>query len=197
MIVLVGESGSGKSTLEKELSNKYGMKKIVSYTTRPIRKGEINGKDYHFVETEYFEQLKEQGYFVETASYNQWQYGIAKNELTDDSIAVLTPKGLRSVQEYNEKNNAGLDIISIYINVDQRSRLIKLLERGDDINESYRRNISDLGMFDGIEDDVLYVIKNYEYRYNPSQMLVIADHVLEDHHINLYHKYYGYGEINE
>ena len=48
MIILVGESASGKSTIEKILTEKYGYKKTISYTTRQPRDGEINGVNYHF-----------------------------------------------------------------------------------------------------------------------------------------------------
>lgn len=112
IIVLVGASGSGKSTLEKLICKEFEMNKIISSTTRPMRKNEVNNVDYHFFE-----------------------------------------------------------IVSFYINVDQRSRLIKLLQRGDDIVECYRRSLSDVGQFDDVEEETDYVIKNYEYRFTPEQML--------------------------
>lgn len=58
MIALLGESASGKSTIEKELINKYGLKKIVSYTTRQPRVGEEDGVDYHFVTDAEFEEIR-------------------------------------------------------------------------------------------------------------------------------------------
>ena len=44
IIVLLGASGSGKSTIENELATHHGFEKIISYTTRQPRDGEINGK---------------------------------------------------------------------------------------------------------------------------------------------------------
>ena len=55
IIVLLGASGSGKSTIERELATHHGFKKVISYTTRPIRNGEENGKDYYFTNNETFE----------------------------------------------------------------------------------------------------------------------------------------------
>lgn len=159
MIVLVGESASGKSSVEKYIVDNYGYNKIVSYTTRQPRDGESDGVDYHFITVEQFKFLKEQGFFAETAVYNEWYYGIAKEDCTDDKVAVLTPHGLRQVRKID-----GINVHSFYINVPRRDRLIKILQRGDNIEEAYRRSLSDVGQFDGIEDEVNFVINNPNYQ---------------------------------
>ena len=159
MIVLVGESASGKSSIERYLMDNYGYKKIVSYTTRSPRLGEVDGIDYHFISVEEFKSLKEQGFFAETAVYNNWHYGTAKEDCTDDKIAVLTPHGLRQISKID-----GINVNSFYINVPRRDRLIKILQRGDNIEEAYRRSLSDVGQFDGIEDEVDYIIHNDGYK---------------------------------
>ena len=165
MIVLVGESASGKSSIEKYLVDTYKYKKIISYTTRQPRDGEIDGVDYHFISIPNFLELKEQGFFAETAIYNNWYYGVAKEDCTDDKVAVLTPHGLRQVSKIEDIN-----VISFYINVPRRDRLIKILQRGDSVDESYRRNLSDVGMFDGIQDEVTFVVNNEQYRKSVSEM---------------------------
>ena len=165
MIVLVGESASGKSSIERYLVDNYGYSKVVSYTTRSPRPNEVDGVDYHFVSIEEFTKLKEQGFFAETAVYNNWYYGTAKEDCTDDKIAVLTPHGLRQISKVD-----GITTISFYINVPRRDRLIKILQRGDDIEEAYRRSLSDVGQFDGIEDEVDYVINNEGYNKSIEEM---------------------------
>jgi guanylate kinase len=165
MIVLVGESASGKSSIEKYLVDNYGYSKVVSYTTRSPRLNEVDGVDYHFVSVEKFTKLKEQGFFAETAVYNNWHYGTAKEDCIDDKIAVLTPHGLRQIEKVD-----GITVISFYINVPRRDRLIKILQRGDDIEEAYRRSLSDVGQFDGIEDEVDYVINNEGYAKSIEEM---------------------------
>lgn len=165
MIVLVGESASGKSSIEKCLVNDYDYKKVVSYTTRAPRSGELNGVDYYFIDTEKFIKLKAEGFFAETAVYNDWHYGTAKEDCTDDKVAVLTPHGLRQVSKID-----GINVTSFYINVPRRDRLIKILQRGDNIEEAYRRSLSDVGQFDGIEDEVDYVINNDGYEKSVAKM---------------------------
>ena len=165
MIVLVGESASGKSSIEKYLVDNYGYSKVVSYTTRQPRPNEVDGVDYHFISVDEFLKLKEQGFFAETAMYNNWHYGTAKEDCTDDKIAVLTPHGLRQISKVD-----GINVTSFYINVPRRDRLIKILQRGDNIEEAYRRSLSDVGQFDGIEDEVDYVIHNVGYKKSIAEM---------------------------
>lgn len=158
ILILVGESSSGKSKTEIELVNNYGFSKIVSYTTRQPREGEVDGIDYHYITDKKFNELKLQGFFAESATYNGWNYGTAKEDCSQNKVLVATPHGMRQLKKYKE-----LGIISFYINVPRRDRLIKILQRGDSIEESYRRNLSDVGMFDGIEDEVDFVINNDGY----------------------------------
>lgn len=165
MIVLVGESASGKSSIERYLVDNYGYNKVISYTTRQSRPNEVDGIDYHFVSVDEFLNLKEQGFFAETAVYNNWYYGTAKEDCTDDKIAVLTPHGLRQISKVD-----GINVLSFYINVPRRDRLIKILQRGDDIEEAYRRSLSDVGQFDGIEDEVNYIIYNAQYHKSIKEM---------------------------
>ena len=165
MIVLVGESASGKSSIEKYLVDNYGYSKVVSYTTRQPRPNEVDGVDYHYISIDEFLKLKEQGFFAETAMYNNWHYGTAKEDCTDDKIAVLTPHGLRQISKVD-----GINVTSFYINVPRRDRLIKILQRGDNIEEAYRRSLSDVGQFDGIEDEVDYVIHNVGYKKSIAEM---------------------------
>lgn len=166
LIVLVGESASGKSTIEKELISKHHFNKIVTYTTRPPRPGEVDGVDYHFVDKSQFRKLKGQDFFCETAVYNEWCYGTAKKDSKDDTIIIVTPHGLRQL-----KKDSDLHIISFYIKVPRRDRLIKALQRGDNLEEAYRRSLSDVGQFDGIEDEVDYVIENNGYKKNVDDLV--------------------------
>jgi guanylate kinase len=137
----------------------------VTYTTRQPRTGEVNGVDYHFISEERFEELDNEGFFAEKAVYNNWHYGTAKEDCTNDKIAVLTPHGFRQIKKIPEIN-----ITSFYINVPRRDRLIKILNRLDSIEEAYRRSLSDVGMFDGIEDEVDYVIDNPSYKKTIDEM---------------------------
>lgn len=173
MIVLIGGSGSGKSSIENNLVKKHGYNKIISYTTRKPREGEVEGVDYHYITEEKFKQLKENNFFAESAQYNDWDYGVAKEDCTDDKVVVLSPHGLRQISKIKDIN-----VISFYIDVPRRDRLIQSLRRGDNIEEAYRRSLSDIGQFDGIMDEVTHVISNPGYTYSVDKMsALILDYI--------------------
>jgi guanylate kinase len=154
MIIIIGCAGAGKSTIEKELT-KIGHKKITSYTSRPIRANEKNDIDYHFITEEKFKNNLESGFFAEHTKYNGWFYGIAKKDCHDDSIVVVEPYGFRQL-----KSKPELNVSSIFIDVPERIRLKRMVDRGDNLMEVFRRIFSDQGVFQGIEDEVNYVINN-------------------------------------
>ena len=165
MIILVGESAAGKSTVESILADKYGYEKTISYTTRPPRKKEKDGLDYHFISEDMFVDLFNAKYFCETGGYNGWLYGTRTSDYNENTVCVLTPHGLRQIKKNLKDSN--INIYTIYIKVPRRDRLIKILKRGDDVDEAIRRIMSDVGQFDGIEDEVDFVIENPEYKVSP------------------------------
>lgn len=161
VLAIVGDSASGKSTLENILHKKYGFKKVISHTTRPIRGGEVNGVDYIFIkESEFFDKNSE-NYFIEIGAYNGWYYGSTKADYQGDVVAVLTPHGMRELK----KKLKDKDFKVVYLDVPRRDRIINSLLRGDgsdnSIEEVKRRDGTDVGQYDGIVDEVDYVIENH------------------------------------
>ena len=63
-----------------------------------------------------------------------------------------------------------MDITSFYICVPRRDRLIKILERNDNVDEAIRRNMSDVGQFDGIEDEVDFILTNDIFQFSVWEM---------------------------
>lgn len=154
MIVIMGCSASGKSCIEKKLNEK-GFDRITSYTSRPIRKNETDHIDYHFISDEDFKTKLEKGFFAESTNYNSWLYGIAKEDCKDNAIAVVEFFGFLELQR-----NKDLNIISFFIDVEERERVIRMMKRGDNVMESFRRIISDQGSFSGAKREVDHVIPN-------------------------------------
>jgi guanylate kinase len=143
-----------------------------------MRQGEVDGVDYHFLSEDDFNKRKENGFFVEYASYRGWQYGSAINfKSGEDKIIVLTPAGARALLKVGELRR---DLRIIYLDVDRRSRLIKLLQRGDDIEEAYRRSLSDVGQFDAFNREADYVIYNKQYEKSVTQLCIELSTYIEN-----------------
>src|ERR1044072_8902762 len=76
MFVLSSPSGAGKTTLSRMLiAETPGLKMSVSATTRPMRPGEVEGKEYYFVEQKRFEQMVSGGELLEWAMVFSNRYG--------------------------------------------------------------------------------------------------------------------------
>lgn len=171
MIVVLGESGSGKTSLVNAFCKKHPeYKRVVTFTTRPMREGEADGVDYNFISVDQFGKMVEENKFVEYDMYRGWYYGTSLDRVNwplDKVAAVLTPAGLRELM----RSHGALVSDSVYLDVDRRSRLIKSLERGDDIEEAYRRNLSDVGQFDGVANEVSAIIHNHGYKLSVDEIV--------------------------
>ena len=89
VIALYGASGSGKDTILKWVVSHYPkLHLIVSCTTRPMRDGEVDGLDYHFVtEEEMMEQILS-GEMLEATEFRGWFYGTQTSALSEDTVNI-------------------------------------------------------------------------------------------------------------
>lgn len=179
MICIVGKSGSGKSELCNALTNK-GYNKVITYTTRPPRDGEVDGVDYHFVDDEYFTEHKND--FLETATYRGWQYGSMKKDFHEDSVAVLTPAGMRKLQLYYTVDDTQMDsLATVLLVAPRKDRLVKLIETRDDIDEVLRREQTEVGQFDGVDSEVDFVLSN-DYETTPAKLASILLEAVDEYY---------------
>lgn len=82
MIIVSAPSGAGKSSFVDRITlEKSELFDVITYTTRPIRAGEVQGKPYHFITHEEFETKKAQGFFVEWAKVHTNYYGTSFESL--------------------------------------------------------------------------------------------------------------------
>lgn len=88
IFVISAPSGAGKTSLCKEIIDIFPtLRHSVSYTTRPLRAGEKNGIDYHFVSDEIFSAMVERGDFAEWAEVHGNRYGTAIATLKEAAAA--------------------------------------------------------------------------------------------------------------
>jgi guanylate kinase len=83
IILIIAPSGAGKSSLVNALLKRHDdIALSVSYTTRAMRAGEEDGREYHFIDQKQFEEMKTQGDFVESAYVHGNYYGTSASWLT-------------------------------------------------------------------------------------------------------------------
>lgn len=127
MIVIAGASASGKTEVAKLLAKKYGITKIITTTTRPMRVNEVDKRDYFFVTKEEFERKIRAGDFVEYTLYNGQLYGSTKDQIADNKCVVIDPAGLRAYVALHDPN-----IMTFFLEADEDIRRARMVERGDD-----------------------------------------------------------------
>lgn len=131
----MGKSSSGKDTIYKKVLEREDLhlKKIVPYTTRPIRKNEIDGVEYHFVDASRRDKLMEMGKIIEIRSYNTiygvWDYfTVDDGEIdleTQDYLLIGTLDTYEKLRKYYDSEQ----ICPIYIEVEDGVRLERALRR--------------------------------------------------------------------
>lgn len=130
---LMGKSSSGKDTLYRMLQEELQLDTIVPYTTRPIRKGENDGVEYHFITEEEVERLQAQGKIIELRAYDTvhgvWKYLTVDDRQVDiserDYLMIGTVDAYRKLKDYYGEKY----LVPIYIEVDNGIRLQRALDR--------------------------------------------------------------------
>jgi guanylate kinase len=143
VLVITGPSGVGKGTLIERLCERIpDLELSVSATTREPRPGELDGRDYHFLDPEEFERRVRAGEFLERATYSGNRYGTLRSEverrLREGRSVVLEieVQGARQVRE------AMPEAVAIFIAPPDPGALRRRLEeRGTDSPEAIERRL--------------------------------------------------------
>lgn len=130
---LMGKSASGKDTIYKKIKEAMPeLKTIVIYTTRPIRQGEAEGVEYHFVDEDKLKEFQKEGKVIELREYNTvhgiWKYFTVDDgqfDAEDNYISIGTLESYKGMRDYLGKEK----LIPIYIEVEDGVRLERALSR--------------------------------------------------------------------
>ena len=139
IFVLIGKSGSGKDSFFERLmeDKELNLKKIVGYTTRPIRHGEENGREYYFTDIPGLNSMREKGNVIEERCYHtvhgEWYYFTAKDEnikrelesSENKYLYIGTLESFAGMCDYYGRDK----IIPLYIYVEDGIRLERALIR--------------------------------------------------------------------
>ena len=134
--IIMGKSATGKDTIYGRLIKRKDLrlKKIIPYTTRPMREGEENGVAYHFSTDQELEELCRKGKVVEKRTYQTvygpWHYFTVDDDQIDlagerDYLVIGTLEAFHQIRDYYGISR----VVPIYIEVEDGARLTRALGR--------------------------------------------------------------------
>ncbi len=143
IFLLIGPSGSGKSSIIQSTFNDVpNVRRYTTYTTRLPRPGEINGREYYFVDRDEFERLRTQNKLIESQEFYGHLYGSSKEQLEEfihngiDGIAAYDVLGSKELLAEYPNNVVTIFIVPPSVEALRR----RLLERyGDSTPEGQLR----------------------------------------------------------
>lgn len=159
VFAIAGKSAAGKDTISNIVSEKLNIPKIISYTTRPPRPGEVNGKDYNFISEDKMMELKNKGLLANYTEYKVsdngekvWRYAYLNEDLNKgDCIMVLNPQGLEDIRKLISNRNSNDPfredrdkVVTLLVEASLEERIKRSLKRDNTkIVEMVRRAIAD------------------------------------------------------
>jgi len=163
MFILSSPSGAGKTTIAKKLlAAESNLALSVSVTTRPIREGEVEGRDYYFTDRDAFKKLADDGGFLEWAEVFGNMYGTPRAQISDGLAQgrdYLFDVDWQGAQQLSQA--AGADVVSVFLLPPSIAELEhRLRSRGTDSPEVIQgrmdRARSEISHWDGYD----YVVVN-------------------------------------
>ena len=135
LFILIGKSASGKDAIYRRLleDEELNLKPYVGFTTRPIRSGEMDGREYFFTDMQELERFEAAGRLIEKRIYHtvygDWCYFTVDSDKTDlkcnDYLYICTLESYIPVRDYYGEER----VVPIFIQVDDGERLQRALDR--------------------------------------------------------------------
>jgi len=190
MFVLSSPSGAGKTTLSRMLTEAMpGLRMSVSTTTRAKRPGEVEGRDYHFVDKTRFEEMVKRGELLEWATVFDNRYGTPRAPVEAALSAgqdVLFDIDWQGTQQLREKARA--DVVSVFILPPSAADLEKRLSsRAQDSAGVIRRRMSRASheMSHWAEYDYIVINHDVEAAFAEVQSILKAERLKRERRIGL------------
>lgn len=184
---LMGKSASGKDSIYKRLRSLCPeLKSIVLYTTRPMRDGEQEGMEYHFIDDAQLKKLEQSGKVIEVRTYQTvfgpWSYATVDdgqiNLEEKDYLVIGTLDSYEKLREYYGKEA----LVPLYVTVDDGIRLERAIarerqQREPKYAELCRRFLADEADFAPDRLAGLGVTEAFENRELEACVRMIADRI--------------------
>ncbi|WP_061020479.1 guanylate kinase [Bradyrhizobium sp. CCH5-F6] len=190
MFVLSSPSGAGKTTLSRLLIKRMpGLRMSVSATTRPMRPGEVNGKDYSFVDKATFDAMVKADELLEWATVFDNSYGTPRGPVEAALSAgqdVLFDIDWQGTQQLRQKARA--DVVSVFILPPSAADLERRLHsRAQDSNEVIRKRMSRASheMSHWAEYDYIVINHDVDEAFSEVQSILKAERLKRERQIGL------------
>ena len=137
LIILCGASGTGKTTIQNYLLKQYGIPRVLTHTTRAMRKGEKDGVDYYFETPVTFAEK----HYFESVTYDGKQYGSSREGLErawQRNAVVSLVVDTAGAIEYVKRLGSQVDVWHIEVS-DKEMLKERLLARGDNVQDVEQR----------------------------------------------------------
>lgn len=190
MLVLSSPSGAGKSTISRALLEKHpDLTMSVSATTRPMRPGEVEGKDYFFIDTQKFESMVADGEFLEHAKVFDNYYGTPRGPVEaalKSGKDVLFDVDWQGTQQLRQ--NARDDLASIFIlppSVEELER--RLYARAQDPEDVVQRRMAKATseMSHWAEYDYIIVNEDIPVSVSEAEAILAAERLKRERRVGL------------
>ena len=137
LFLISGHSGSGKSSIMKNIMEN----ELISFTTRPKRKGEVEGKDYHFITKEEYNHMLNNNELVEYVQYANNYYGLSKKEIEnklakDHAFVIVSYEGAKQLKKVYD------NCVTIILHTSKEDAVRQMLERGDSLDSINQRMLT-------------------------------------------------------
>ncbi len=188
--VLMGKSATGKDTVFKRLvgMKQLSLRTVVGYTTRPIRKGEVNGKEYYFVSIEKWQSLQKENKVIESRTYHtvvgDWHYFTADDGQIDlkgqDYLFISTLSGYVQLKKHFGEEA----VLPLYIEVEDDQRLWRSVcrekrQEKPNYEEVCRRFLADQQDFSEENIKEAGIVKRYRNSELDSCVNAIAEDIVK------------------
>lgn len=156
IICIVGKTGTGKDTIARYIQEKYGIGMVCSYTTRPKREIEVDGREHYFISKIKMAAICATEHVIAYTINDKTgiEYCATAESITDKNIVyIINPKGIEYLKEHLPE---GFQLAIMYCNLSETKIKDRVLGRGDNEIIFNTRLLSEREEFDTFYD-------NHEY----------------------------------
>lgn len=154
--LIVGKSGSGKDTIVNALCEKYGYKRLISYTTRHQRSDPADEKSHIFVDMEDYRCDRDNGQIVAETFYNGNYYWATKKQVDESDLYIIDIPGVKSIRE----RYFGKPAVVIAVEADDETRIRRMKLRGDSLTSITARMTLDKEEFKELYELMDFIVAN-------------------------------------